>query len=562
MDLSANMFYKVKFSVAAKDKSDDLLWKIVLHIMNWQTTKWNKKGKTILTDNLHAWSDIKNGSRILTKSNIVYIESDCFWEGQETVTKWACKITETPPLERRVAPRTWITEIGFEREKGNDSAVFSCVLSYEDRAGFIGPYQKVPEPSVPRLIKSIVQDNSLIVSSGIDSVSGKPERLYVGDWPAFLDRIENEERSLPYIYISPRVVDVEPLTTELLIDPNALAEVVYGNALVFYSNDIGFTQEAIYMNPEYACYNGAIKVYQPGASKSFRNHFIGAQQIEECGSDEIIGYLRRAFSQNVHFYDSFFRIEECRRIKENYLTNTRFSQQFARITALVNQVKFDANAKVGQIEEEALTMLQQEEQSRLAAEKDRDEYKNENTKLRSKVYSLETQVAQMTSAAMENEDLRRSVEARMLFSQKPDTVESVVHYFEEVFSDKIVFSDDAKKSLKYCILETDILWEVLFQLSTVMWSLYTSGSGDICSTFTEITGISCASGEGKMTRRDHNLMKQFETTLGKERIDIEKHITYGKKGQSIHFGYSPVLKRIVIGHCGEHLDIASTPKRR
>ena len=562
MDLSANMFYKVKFSVAAKDKSDDLLWKLVLHIMNWQTGKWNKNGRTILTENIYSWTSIKNGGRIITESNIVYVESECFFGNQEKAQKWACKITETPPPERRVAPRTWITELGYERDEGDGSAIFSCVISYEDRAGFIGPYQEEPEPSVPRLIKNIVQDESLIVSSGTDSILGKPERLQVGDWPTFLARIENEERVLPYIYISPRIVDGNPQATELLIDPDVLAEVVYGNALVFYSRDIGFTSEVQYMNPEYACYNGAVKVYQPGAKDALRHHFIGAQQIEEYGSNEIIGYLRRAFSQNIHFYDSFFRIEQCRRIRENHLKNVQASEQLARLTAKLDRVKVDANEKVGKIEEEALAMLQQEEQNRLAAEKDRDEYEKENERLRTRVHSLETKVDQMTSATMENEALRRSVESRMLFSRQPNTVDTVVQYFEEVFSDKIVFSDDAKKSLKYCKLEVDTLWEVLFQLSTVMWSLYTSGSGDIYKRFTEKTGIHCASGEGKMTRKDPKLMQQFETKLGKENIDIEPHITYGKKGQSIHFGYSAIRKKVVVGHCGEHLEIYSTQKRK
>lgn len=562
MDLSANMFYKVKFSVAVKDKSEDLLWKIVLHIMNWQTNKWNKGGNTILTDDIHVWTAIKNGGRIITRSNIVYIESECFTGSQETASKWACKITETPPPKRRIAPRTWITEIGFERDEGEDSAIFSCVLSYEDRAGFIGPYQKEPGPSVPRLIKNIVQDKSLITHAGADPVPGKPERLYVGDWPTFLARIENEARVLPYIYISPRIVDGDPQATELLIDPDVLAEVVFGNALVFYSRDIGFTSEAQYMNPEYACYNGAVKVYQPSAKDALRHHFIGAQQIEEYGSNEIIGYLRRAFSQNIHFYDSFFRIEQCRKIRENHLKNIQASEQLARLTAKLDRVKVDANEKVGKIEEEALAMLQQEEQNRLAAEKDRDEYEKENERLRTRVHSLETKVDQMTSATMENEELRRSVESRMLFSRQPNTVDTVVQYFEEVFSDKIVFSDDAKKSLKYCRIETDTLWEVLFQLSTVMWSLYTSGSGDIYKRFTEKTGIHCASGEGKMTRKDPKLMQQFETKLGKENIDIEPHITYGKKGQSIHFGYSAIRKKVVVGHCGEHLEIYSTQKRK
>ena len=55
-------------------------------------------------------------------------------------------------------------------------------------------------------------------------------------------------------------------------------------------------------------------------------------------------------------------------------------------------------------------------------------------------------------------------------------------------------------------------------------------------------------------------MKQFKTELNGESIDIEAHITYPKQRQSIHFGYSEKLNKLVIGHCGEHLDNYSTRK--
>lgn len=559
VDLSATMFYKVKFSVSPKNPSDDLLWKIVLHIRDWQAGKWNKYGKTVLPKDARQWSNIKNGGRIITDSNTVYIESEYFSSVSGNSQLWACKIIENPPAERGMAPRSWTTEIGYEFGEGN-SAIFSCVLSYEDRAGFIGPFQDTPNPSIPWLIKNIVQDDSLIVCYGSDRISGSPIKLDVGDWPSFLSRIEDGQRQLPYIYISPREIDRETHETELLINPEQLAEVVYGNAVVFFSTDMGFTREMSYMNPEYACYNGAIKVYQPGAKEIYRHHFLGAQVIEDNGADTIVGYLRRAFSQNVHFYDTFFRVEECRQKKEDYERRQRVSEQIAHYKTQLVQAKDAAKEQVDQAEMQALTMLEEEERLRLQAESDRDEYKALFEKEKAKVYGLNTQAEQMRAAMLENEGLRRSVESRTLFPERPSDVYSVVYYFEEVFSDKIIFSDDAKKSLKNCEIDADELWKVFFALSTVMLPLYLSGSGDIYAAFRAKTGIDCARGEGAMTRKDRALMRQYETVVGSETVDIEAHITYPRQGQSIHFGYSPERKKIVVGHCGEHLDNYSTRK--
>lgn len=554
MDLSAAMFYKVKFLITSKDPSNDLLWKIVLHVRNWQTSKWNKNGERILPRDVRRWSGIKNGGRIITDSNIVYIESEYFSSDPDSPQFWACKITENPQPERGVAPRMWITEIGYE-SYDKTSAVFSCVLSYEDRAAFIGPYQAAPSASIPWLIRNIVSDPSISVTLGPDIISGKPTLLNVGDWPSFLNRIEDERRQLPYIYISPREIERETHETELLINPEELSEAVYGNALVFYSTDIGFTNEMSYMNPEYACYNGAIKVYQPGAKEAYRHHFMGAQEIDDNGATAVVGFMRRAFSQNVHFYDSFFRIEDCKKKKLDYANHLRITEQVAHYKAQLNRERDAAQEKINLTETQALEIIEEEEQQRIQAETDRDKYKALYEEEKANVYRLETQTSQMRSAMMDNESLRRSVESRMRFKERPGDALGVVTYFSEVFSDKIVFSDDALKSLKGCQIDADELWRVFYALSTVMLPLYRSnGSGDIYSTFKTQTGIECKRGEGAMTRKDRTLMKQYETSLGEETVDIEAHITYARQGQSIHFGYSKTRDRLVVGHCGEHLD--------
>ena len=93
MDLSAQMFYKVKFSIAAKEPSSDLLWKIVRHVKKWQTKKWNKKGcEAILPVASSIWTSIKNGGRIITDSKIVYIESEFFSPDSGNTQLWACRI--------------------------------------------------------------------------------------------------------------------------------------------------------------------------------------------------------------------------------------------------------------------------------------------------------------------------------------------------------------------------------------------------------------------------------------------------------------------------------------
>ncbi len=97
-------------------------------------------------------------------------------------------------------------------------------------------------------------------------------------------------------------------------------------------------------------------------------------------------------------------------------------------------------------------------------------------------------------------------------------------------------------------------------MACTMCELYKDGTGDIFKIFQEQTGKNAKHGEGTETRKDKALMRQHKTMVEGENIDIEAHLTYAKMGQSIHFGYSEKLKKLVIGHCSKQLNNYFTRK--
>lgn len=209
---------------------------------------------------------------------------------------------------------------------------------------------------------------------------------------------------------------------------------------------------------------------------------------------------------------------------------------------------------------ESLNLALEEEEKRIEAENLADEYSIELDAARNRIYMLESTVQGLISAGKENAALRQAVNARMSIMTLPSSAEEVADYFSEMFADKIIISDSAYRSIKQCTISGDELWAVFFALANTMLDLYINGSGDIFDEFRHKTGIECARGEGTMTRKDPQLMRQFEIDVDGETIDIEAHITYGKQGQSIHFGFSTLQNKVVIGHCGEHMKIYSTKK--
>lgn len=548
-NLNANMFYKTKFAISRIDSQEDLLWKIVLHIRQWQVAKCKRKGVNIPAIK-SDWTRVKNGYQLVSTADSAYkvcIQSDYFSPDSAKLPQyWACRVFEDLTPKEGHAPRQWVTEIGYEQEEEN-TAILSCVLSYTDRAGFIGPYMEAPSPSVPNLIRNITNDRSLHSFCGPDILSEKPCELNVGGWPAFLEQITNPDRQLPYIYISPKMDNEETGGISFLIDPDSLAKTLFGNAVVFYSKDLDFSREMQYMNDEYACYGGALRVYMPGVLDSHKHRYLSAADIYEMGEDVVIGFLYRAFAQNVNFYDKFFTNENCRKKRE----------EFYRARHLM-QMRQEYQSKLNQTQKLSIDMLMDEAEHRELAEELVREQEKQIEDLKQRNYELTCQVDQNRVAVEDNRNLKKALDARFSTESLPNTKEKVVEYFSKHFGDRLAFSDDAINSLKGCTLAPEEIWRVCFALANTMRDLYTEGSGEIYSIFRRKTGLDAARGEGRMTRKNPELMRQFQTKWNGETIDIEPHITYSSQKQSIHFGYSEKYKKVVIGHCGEHKENYST----
>lgn len=422
--------------------------------------------------------------------------------------------------------------------------------------GFIGECEPIPSPSIPGLVKRIINNKFIICSCGIDKISIKPQLISNGEWLKFWERLQSERRNIPYIYVSPKN-NPSSGTDCLCIKPEDIANAVGGNALVFYATDKAVTEEMNYFTPqELACYNGMIRIYYPKLEALDeldynRHRYFSSNQIEELGTNIVCQILRRAFAQDVTFYDKIFRLDDCR----------------AKVDANVRQKKLkDLQAKhqekLEEVENQTLSLAIDEEEKRLIVEEERDRLVVKVKDLENDNYVLRLQNESYRSLSQDNAALSKAVSSRLNTKEYPETPQDIVNYFEATFGDRIQFTDDARKSLKYCTIDLSDIWKALFALSTVMWDLHFTQGGDIFKEFKAKTGIKATRGEGSMTRADSKLMRQFVTNYNGESINIEAHITYPQKKQSIHFGFSDNDKRIIIGSCGEHKEIYSSGKRR
>ena len=158
--------------------------------------------------------------------------------------------------------------------------------------------------------------------------------------------------------------------------------------------------------------------------------------------------------------------------------------------------------------------------------------------------------------------LEEALSSRKQFSrmEKP---EDVLLYFRIIYKDRLLFTENAVRSLKTCTLSTAELWSWLYAMAETMYGLFQDGEAGIEKKFKEKTGIECGRGEGSNTHKDNKLMKQYVTVYKGKEINTEMHLKSKDRLQSLHFGlYAQEKTRLlIIDHIGAHLDNSTTRKK-
>lgn len=545
MDKNSILFYKAQFTVTAiaGDDTYDLLWQIVQHIRGWIIHKWNKKDQNVLRPEFSYWSKLKHGGKIYTDNNVVFIESEYLRDEETGEIDWACRIVENFELKDGTSPRQWVTDIGFEQGTYN-SARISYVVSYSNRAQFIGPYQPTPSPSVPNLIYRILSDGSLKCSIGNDPIGTTALELKVGNWLDFMQRVNDDQRIMPFFFISPTSQFHQDGSPVFLIDPQKLQSILSGTAQVYYTTDSELLEEALYLNPDYACYDGAFHMYLPRG----RHRWFGAEDIETYGADQMMLFIRHAFVENVNYFDDYFLMEECRQKKLLLDNRLRMDELRRRHEETANDLD---KMETDFIEASDLALHWERKYHIAIAERD-------NFMAINKEYQKKFDERRDSGNKSQNEDGRVIVLPDMptLIDRKIDLAD-VIGYFRFAFADRMAFTD---KVLVGCILSPQELWKYLYALGTQMVDLYRKpGIGDIYMKFHQATGIEVGRGQGHQTRDNARLKQLYKLNWNGETLNIEPHLKC-PRSQRIYFDYSQESQRLVIGQIGEHIENATTRK--
>lgn len=544
-DLNKTMFYKTAFDVQTTDDEGDALWSLLCSLRAWATRKY-----PVLPREAPFWSALKRTHHMPFQEGCpVRFRSElCLEDGGN---HWALTIEEVAEAPG-AAPRHWTTEVSFAWAEPQAGRV-SIALSYGDTPGFLGPCQPQPERTTPGFIGTILQNDHLVCTASGRSASLEPTRLGVGQFKELWSFIADPARETPIVYVSPRAENDEAEST-FAVSPQKIAAALGPSAFVFYAEDTAFSQEMRECIPNYdfRCLNGAVRVYAArpcveDAADQGRHRFFSASAVDAMGEEAFLDILRRALAQDVHFYEDMMRADAVRH-RRNWLMHTR-------------QMREESVS-------DALEMVEQAEEEKLAAVDLLEEMEHENDQLKASKDELESElfIAQAKATHLESQ-LGRAGRGGGNASDLPRwplAYDDIARLFCEHHGEVIDFTERAYKSFGDCITDPSLVWNALCDLCAIAHPLYTSrDAGDYAKKFNAQSTFELKRGAGKMTRKDAKLMAQYMDTYQNREINVETHLAKGNDDASpnslrLYFGFDEESGRIIVSHVGKHLDNYST----
>ena len=254
-----------------------------------------------------------------------------------------------------------------------------------------------------------------------------------------------------------------------------------------------------------------------------------------------------------------FRVENCQKLIDKARAEQRKQE-------LRQSLEEEVLSTAVEQEQNLQDQLEQIEQERFEWELERENYVDQINELKGQLHMARSRADQFQSEAVLSGQRKAALEQLRHIASYPETPLEIARYFTTHFADRLDFTERGWASLDDCKTAPDVLWDALYQMATTLYDLYETEAPAVDQAFGRTTSLRMARGEGAMTRRDNSLMKQFRDVYDGREINIEAHIKTSQSQESspkflrVYFCYDSTLRKILIGHCGSHLDNYSTRK--
>lgn len=446
----------------------------------------------------------------------------------------------------KVAQRGWITDTTLTFNGDGTACAVSVHLHTVESGAFVAA---PPTTTRPRLVVDLVD------RFGTASTPGR-DLEWLGNDPESVDRfrarLESDDRTYPLVVISQRdsgpLIDIRRTAANLKgtaqvvgiergADTRALAQVLgtenvpYAGAVFILPGDRRFTRRGLLP-------------YLLAEDRS-RGVDLEARLFAEVVSRTNVLNLRR------HVPPQRVQEERLRFQISDLVDRSTAAEELERVKALYEEQL----EKVHEDLAEAKTSSDGHLQDALAELEKNDELREEIFTLKARIASADQGSSPALSVPAERDLLARVLNSR----RARPTLEEVLNSVEALFPDRVIVLPSAKRSAQDSrFVETDVALDLLVTLCSEAFCEYATGNGDagVRALFGRDAFASDES-ETVKSRRPARRRRTF-TYRGEERY-MGRHLKHGVKESDvatlrIHYDWDAERQRLVIGHCGEHLD--------
>jgi hypothetical protein len=469
---------------------------------------------------------------------------------------WAMRYTHPDSL---VSGRRWQTEIGIRREKAHELLECSIVVQTNEISARVTAPINVSRPTLVRDIADACPLAGLTPGQRVITLNDDPDAA-----EAFLYGVQDERRKQAYVLISPDLeghylIDVERVRSLLI----GLADVV----VISPSADTYFLERVL--GRQFAVWRGAVNIIFPQVRFTDRQFIetrrLRSEDLAELAANgtspesEVLSIVThrtnlpfswRAISPE-RVQEAILRRELALRLQEAkksgdqdayiLLLEANDTDQATQISNLGGRIE----ALEGQLS------AQQDVERRLRYDLDQAK-------------EPEEQGQEIATGSTGRERQRDSLIALVEGRATPEQSLSAI---ADLFPDRIVVLSSAWKAVKVSsrFRERERVFDLLHKLCDPYWCDMNAGKGDMEAG--KVFGNSYAARESETVEANAQARKRRTFTYEGRDVTMMRHLKIGNKDSAaetlrIHFHWDAEKRKVVVGHCGPHLDFSYFPVKK
>lgn len=457
-------------------------------------------------------------------------------------------------LDRDIQAREWLTEVGVIVT--NDQSVCSVLLHTRDQSTRV---QVRPETTRPFVVGNILKECTLRGTTP----GGKVRKLTAADTDAFGMVVRDPDRFYPIVQVSPLEDGAYP------VDPRRLSELLVGTAEVasIPENEDTFALSDA-LGSRFSAYHGAVNVLWPVVERD-SGLFVPSTRL-------LADDLERAMRQGRRPERDILELI-CHHtnpgLAREHLSPERV--QSMRLRAALDEArKAAASSEDGELrnlmneidveqKQEIENLKKQVDQGQRALTAKESEFADKESELRQALAqcdALKIQLQRAGGAPASGADLEQVKEAVPRAITDSATLEDCLAATAALYPDRLTVLDSAWASARKArgFNAPRKAFELLSKLCTDYYDAMIEGRGD--REGAAIFGKSSfAARESETVENNKRARELRRFTYKEETVEMMRHLKIGVKDSvaetfRAHFLWDADAKRIVLGHCGKHLD--------